>query len=535
MSRHRDEPTRRRFGLAMNRPEQAWRALPISAVAALYVTGIQRFVRENLIAFFGAGTGFAVSESLGWREFVLAAGLVLLVGLLIAVIYHRRFRYRVDDDSVRVRKGLFEQQELKVRFERIQNVGFSQPIYLRPLGLVRVTLETPGAVHTEVSLPGIAAGEAVALRNRVSGIVGSMEPGPDGGGVNPEGRPETTWSEVREGRAETVVFQTGAADLFRYGMTSNQVWILLALFGAPASNWIESRLSSWFEQLESSGLFNVEMLHSAPLVIALLLGALVLCIALLIMTFSGLLAIVRFGGYQLTRDADRFKARFGLLDEREKALKAEKLHSIALVQTPVGRLLGQWHAIGHQTGVNQPGQELNEDRRFLVPGIDWRRVEDVVTALRARWWAFPEWNAIHPRFRSMLWTRISLAAAVAGILAWLAFPAGPEWPVSLILCLTLVVLFLVHLRWRRWGYAFDEQRLRIRSGVIGQTILEFDLARCQQVRLTASPYQRRHGLASITVRIPHGEQSIPYLPRPVADALVNLLLYRSERAGSLPL
>src|SRR6056297_3361395 len=156
----------------MTEIESTWKALPVSAVGALYINGIQRFVRENLIVFFGAGTGFAVSESLGWREFGLGAGLVLLTGLLVALIYHRRFRYRVDEDSVRVRKGLFEQQELKVRFQRVQNVGFSQPIYLRPLGLIRVTLETPGAAQTEVSLPGIASGEATALRDLISGATG---------------------------------------------------------------------------------------------------------------------------------------------------------------------------------------------------------------------------------------------------------------------------------------------------------------------------------------------------------------------------
>ena len=215
----------------MTEIESTWKALPLSAVGALYVNGIQRFIRENLIAFFGAGTGFAVSESLGWREFGLGAGLVLLAGLLIALVYHRRFRYRVDGDSVRVRKGLFEQQEIKVRFERVQNVGFSQPIYLRPLGLTRVTLETPGASQTEVSLPGIASGEATALRDLISGAAGRRA----------DSDQSTDSDDAERTEAEpAAAFEASAADLFKYGMTSNQIWILLAVFGAPASSWIEA-------------------------------------------------------------------------------------------------------------------------------------------------------------------------------------------------------------------------------------------------------------------------------------------------------
>ncbi|HMB40171.1 MAG TPA: PH domain-containing protein [Wenzhouxiangellaceae bacterium] len=500
-----------------------WKALPISAVGALYINGVQRFVRENLIVFFGAGTGFAVSDSLGWREFGLGAGLVLLTGLLVALIYHRRFRYRVDEDSLRVRKGLFEQQELKVRFERVQNVGFSQPIYLRPLGLVRVTLETPGAAQTEVSLPGIASEEARTLRDMISGAVGRQTGAADS-------------QDAESGRHERqtgppAAFSASAADLFKYGMTSNQIWILLAIFGAPASNWVESRVSSWVEQLSASGLLDMELLRGAPLLLALLVGLLIVSFALLLMALSGLLAIVRFHDYRLLRETDRFKSRFGLLDVREKSLKLTKLHAIEIVQTAVGRLLGQWHAIGHQAGAAQLDQAMNDDRRFLIPGIDGDRLEEVVRTLRGGVWDAPDWEGIHPRFRSMLWSRISLMLVASALIVWFMLPAHLVWPTLVILGLNLLILGIVHLHWRRWGYAIDGQRMRIRSGLIGQKIVEFDLARCQQAGIRISPYQRRHKLASLSIRLPHGEQSIPYLPQAVADQILNILLYRTESSA----
>lgn len=506
----------------MSEIDSTWKALPVSAIGALYINGIQRFVRENLIAFFGAGTGFAVSESLGWREFGLGAGLVLLAGLLVAMIYHRRFRYRVDDDSVRVRKGLFEQQELKVRFERVQNVGFSQPLYLRPLGLIRVTLETPGASQTEVNLPGIASSEATALRDLISGAVGRQ--------TDPEETPDADAGAQSQDQP-SAAFAAGAADLFKYGMTSNQIWILLAFFSAPASSWVQSRVSGWIDQLVASGLLDMEMLRGAPLLLALLVGLLIVSVALLLMALSGLFAIVRFHGYRLVKETDRFKSRFGLLDVREKSLKLSKLHGIETVQTAVGRMLGQWHAVGHQTGAVQLEQAMNSDRRFLIPGIDNDRLESVVRTLRGRAWDAPGWQGIHRRFRSMLWGRISLALIGAALLVWFLLPGHVAWPPLAILGLNLLILGMVHLRWRRWGYAFDGQRMRIRSGLVGQRIVEFDLARCQQVAISTSPYQRRHKLASLTIRLPHGEQGIPYLPQTAADEIANLLLCRAESSA----
>jgi len=496
-----------------------WKPLPVAAVAALYINGLQRFVRENLVVFFGAGTGFAISDSLGWLEFGLGAALVLLAGLLVALIYHRRFRYRLDGDSVRVRKGLLEQQELKVRFERIQNVGFSQPLYLKPLGLVRVTLETPGAAQTEVSLPGISLEEASALRDRVAGRSASRLD---------DALPDPVAGQPAVDGGESVGFRASAADLFRYGMTSNQVWILLALVGAPASNWIESRMTDWIEQLRASGILDVDALQGAPLLVAILAGLAIIAASLVIMTVSGLLAIVRYGGYRLVIDSGRFKSRFGLLDVREKTLRAVKLHSIECVQTAVGRLLDQWHVIGHQTGGVQPGQQHGEDRRFLIPGVDSTRLDAVVDALRSASWHAPDWNGIHRRFRSMLWGRIGLAATVAVLLAWWFVPDTPRW-LFVVLVLSVVCVFvLVHLAWRRWAYALDDRRIRIRHGMIGKTIVEFDMARCQQIGLRTSPYQRRHGLATLTIRLPHGEQRVPYIEQSIAERIVDLVLYRVE-------
>jgi len=131
----------------------------------------------------------------------------------------------------------------------------------------------------------------------------------------------------------------------------------------------------------------------------------------------------------------------------------------------------------------------------------------------------------------MPWGRISLVLAVAALLLWFSLPGHVVWPPLAILAVNMLILGLIHLRWRRWAYASDGRRMRIRSGIIGQKILEFDLASCQQVEITSSPYQRRHELASLAIRLPHGEQAIPYLPRAIADEIANRLLYRAESSA----
>ncbi|MDT8449632.1 MAG: PH domain-containing protein [Wenzhouxiangellaceae bacterium] len=328
------------------------------------------------------------------------------------------------------------------------------------------------------------------------------------------------------------MFEAGPGDLFRFGLTSNQAWILAALFGAPVMNWVERQTSDVIEQAGASGMLEAGAFAYAPIMLALLAGVFVLALAMVLMTLSGVVAVIRYHGFRLGIESDRIKGRFGLLDAREKTLRREKMHSLELAQTAVGRVLGQWHAIGRQTGAGQAGELVNQDRRFLVPGIDRERLDHVASGLIGMDWAMPAWGAIDARFRTMLWTRISVVLVFVAVLSWLELPGRPLWPACAILGFNVLVLLLVHLHWKRWGYALRGSRLSVRSGLVGQKIVEFELSRCQQVGVLTSPYQRRHGLATLKLRLPHGEQAIPYLPGDVAAGLANRLLLEAERAHS---
>ncbi len=510
----------------MNPPDDVdadWRALPATAIAVLYVSGIQQFVRQNPLAFAGAGTGFAISDSLGWREFSGLALLVLLGGLLIALVYHRRFRYRVDDETVRVRQGLFERVELKVRLERVQNVSFSQPLYLRPFSLTRVALETPGAAVTEVRLPGITSEEARALRDLVRGA--------RSGAAAADGSPgETREADAPPAPRTGAVFSPGSGALFCYGLTSNQIWILLAVVGPLVGDQVQDRIEEAVEFLSETGVIAAGQFAEAPPLAALLVIAVVMVIAVALLTLSGILAIVRFHGYVLTEDPEHLRAGFGLLDARETTLAKPKVHSFELVQTGVGRLVRSWHAVGHQTGSGNTLQPEASDRRFLVPGIGRDRLSAVAGALAGRPWTLPDLEGIDRRFRERLW--IGMCApllAPAALLAW-AGDTPAYLPALVLTSITAVLALATHLRWRKWGWALAGDRLTVRKGLFGESWVTFDLDRCQQVRVTTSPHQRRHDLATLVICLPHGEQPVPYLPRPEADRIANQLLYDVERS-----
>jgi putative membrane protein len=495
-----------------------WERLPNAAVAAMYIAGAQKAVRENLFLFIGGGTGALVSDAFGLREIALVGGMLLLIGLLATLVYHRRFKFQIADEAIRVRKGLFEIKELKVRFERVQNVAFSQPLYLKPMGLTRVNLETPGASQTEVELPGIPNDEALALRERIAGAhrgTPKVEGERDGEGV-----------ELMQDD-DAAVFAPGFGDLFRYGMTSNQAWIVFGVVGGPLIERVADRIGDAVDRLQEAGVIASGEMENAALIGALVIFGLVLSFIVVGLLISGLIAVVRFHGYRLTGDAERLRATYGLLDKREKSLKRTKVHSLELVQTALGRWLGRWHAVGHQAALDAMNP-MNQDKRFLVPGIPNERLDDVTSELADRRWSPPEFKGIDSRFRRILWQRIVLLPLVLllGLDLWLE--DDPLVAPILLVLAAAIAATLVHFRWKRWGVYIGDDGLQVREGLIGTKIILFEDARCQQVKVTRSPYQRRHGLATLVIRLPHGEKTVPYLTEPLAAELANRLLHRIE-------
>jgi putative membrane protein len=516
-------------------PDEAhWQRLAPLALVFLVLRGTQKFVRENLFLFVGAGAGAAFTEWLGARELLLAALAVLLMIIASAVIYHRRFRFRLDGDAVRLRQGVFERKELRVRFSRVQNVQLEQPFYFRPFDLVRFSLETPGAVQTEVELPGIPRGVAEHMRDCIlgardarpsgrAGSIGDTSEGEAEGGAHGAGQGMVGDDGPAAGTARSagVLFEPSSARLFLHGVSSNQIWVLAGVlvyvFDLLLRNFAESPLLAAFKaRLDASA-------ATGWLQPVAVLGALLLLLFLL----SGLLAVIRFHRYRLQDQGARLVGRSGLLERREQTLRRDKITGLMLRQSPIGRLLGCWVLLARQTRSGQ-WESGSGQGRFMVPGL---RAQNLVlgASLVAGANGIPRLAPIDAGFRRVLWLRWLLAASV--LLALLVYTLGRHHGgVYLTTAALAVLLAAIHLRWRHWGWQQQGRLLWLRRGLLGQRIDVFDMTQAQQVGVTQSPYQRRHDLANLQITLPQGAITVPFLPLQTAARLANQALHAAETA-----
>ena len=137
-------------------------------VAVLFFLG--RTVKglvSNLVNLAAYAAGLIVLVKQHVLLAVLVVGLGLAVLITAAVLKYWFFRFKVEEERIRIRQGVLKKTQLDMRFERIQGVGMEQgPIY-RLLDLVTVRFTTAGAAGGEGHLPAVKPAFAAALREQI--------------------------------------------------------------------------------------------------------------------------------------------------------------------------------------------------------------------------------------------------------------------------------------------------------------------------------------------------------------------------------
>lgn len=111
--------------------------------------------------------------SLGWALPVLLLGVA--EGVYVPRARYRHFGYHVGEVDVRVARGALWRTLSVVLHSRIQHVDTRQGPLARMFGLASVVVFTAGSVGAMVEIPGLAAADAEALRDRLARLSGSED------------------------------------------------------------------------------------------------------------------------------------------------------------------------------------------------------------------------------------------------------------------------------------------------------------------------------------------------------------------------
>ncbi|MEW6322410.1 MAG: PH domain-containing protein [Acidobacteriota bacterium] len=474
---------------------------------------LRRFALPALVAFVSGRAGGG-SEDL-WL-------LVLLVPSLgIAVIRYLTLRLRYDDDQLVIRSGLIFRNERHVPYSRVQNVDAIQNLVHRLFDVAEVRIDTGVGGGSEARLKVLPLAAVDDMRARVAQGRGAAAPTR----AEPAGAAEAT-------PAVRTLLRLGPRDLLRHGFIENQgVWIIGAAFGAAWELGLLNRLDNvvlgreLFERASMREVVGpVVSGRVPPLEPLAVLAGVVIGFLILVRLLSMAWSLVRLYDYRLTHTGTELVASFGLFTRVTATVPIHRVQLLTISESLLHRLTG--HAAVDIDTAGGVAERAGTGRESLAPILPAAEVPALVGALLPGFEAAAlDWQPVHPRaFRRAVKVPVALGlaagAATAPVIGWGAIAAAivlAGWGAI------VAHRYVAHLAW-----CAPEGLVLFRSGWLARKTTIAPIAKIQVVRRRESPFDRRHGTASVRVDTAGASEfghrvDIPYLPAAIAVRLEGTL------------
>ncbi len=144
-----------------------WQPLPARARTLFVLANLVGFGIPAVLVLVPIGWWF---ESPAVRLALGLASLVLLpaYGAWLALKQHRYTQWLLDGDGFGLRRGRFWHRETRVPTTRVQHVDLKRGPLERRFGLSTLVIHTAGTRHSAVTVEGLDAGVAEALRDHLA-------------------------------------------------------------------------------------------------------------------------------------------------------------------------------------------------------------------------------------------------------------------------------------------------------------------------------------------------------------------------------
>jgi putative membrane protein len=418
-------------------------------------------LRLGGLALFGAVTSTSAGPD--------PVGLPLIAGFVVLVVVlalawetarHRRYEYGLTAETLDIRSGVLSRREREIPYERVQNVDVAQNAVQRALGIAAVRIETAGGSGSEAHLRYVDRAEAERLQDAISERKRSSAD---------EGEGETGEHLFTLSEREHLVLGVVSADLRLVGLLTVALSVVapgLARGMAPQYDLIS--------------------LFGPAVALVAIAGFWVL---------SGLLQVLRYYGFTLTRRGEELRYARGLLQRYNGTIPLSKVQAVSLRENVLAR------AVGYGSLVIRTAGRAGGDGQTVESAVPIAK-RDRALALAREVEPVGEISFQRPPKRAR--TRYAIRYAIA-VLVFVGLLRAGEAATGLVplwylpLAGLLAVPVAAHLAWVHRGYHVDEEYVVTRRGFWRRRTMIVPADRVQTVFTTQTLFQRRRRLGSVTV------------------------------------
>ncbi len=470
---------------------------------------------EGLLEAFESG--FFTLQNVGYGA--IGAAVAILFSIGVGALMWRVTTYAITDAGVFVRTSFIDTNRRVAPRERIESVSVERPFLARFFGLAKVRVELAGAGDSHIDLEYVSKAKSDEIYGHVLELarndVGTDRGGESGYGEEPtagdassaesmdhEGQPTSALRSL-EDRARAIAFDGDGdgVELARIPTTrllhamvrDIELWIMLALTFVVGIPWIVWTIIDGF---------------------SLTMSSLIAVIPTLLIGPRWVFNRIESGWGFISRATDSgLRARRGLLNSRSDNLSAFRIQS-ALVRRPVlWRTLG-WTEVRVKTAGMDTTEESSADQ--ILPVGTATETEATLSQLMPPLGVLDDHPAMHS-------PRIQTDDALGGARDNELVQAYLSRTVDELAGARPIKHWTMPFAGRFTIVALTHDAVLIRDGILARKVHVVPRERIQNVEVSRGPYERRLGLASVSIQPGGDDFRVEGLPETDAMALFTSL------------
>jgi putative membrane protein len=442
-------------------------------------------------------------SSSNFNNYIIYGVIVIsIISAIYSIINYFRTHYTVINNELTLTSGILSSKKITIPADRIQSINLEQNIIHRLFNVQRLKIDTAGSTEKEVEISALNIQTAEALRNillKNKSIVNV----------------QTDIPKVSALPLEKEILKLSLGNLIKVGFLENHI----------KSGWIIFVFAWWiYTNLQEVGIDPDTYIEQYS---ALLYGITILVsFVLLFMVVSVLISLIRtvvkYFNLKLVRSQKGFRITYGLLNTQILSAQDHKIQTVTWSDNLLKRIFKIFDLKLKQAS----SKEIDTKEAIQIPGCNINQIDAVLSYL------YPKdinkkivMSKVHQSYLNraiVISALIALAPLITGVIL------HTPYIIFIGVFLSLYLPLVSYLKFRKLSYGYNDELIRIQGGVFGDKNIVTPIYKIQAIEKTQSPFERKRGLASIQLYNASGKESIPFIPEPIANKIINTFLKKVE-------
>lgn len=497
----------------------------------------------------GLSVVVSVSLKLYWLWIVVLGviiSLLLFLLLLAAFLTYIRFRYKISDDVIVVREGVFRVVQTDVPWSQVRAINMRRNFVERLTNLATISVDTAGTSTAEVLIPALGLGLAESLRDKVAYV--SQDP-------DTEAKQDTPSYSLYRIAAKDLLLasfcSSGAIGIVVGCVFFGSLFLFCSLIaglgtnldpsfnpGLNPINFFTQGMARVIEQFHFGFLTvfraleqttGIAMTRSWFLMLVSTIGILIVAVLFFYSVLFVLCFISNFN-LHLQRRKDGLSISRGLFTTRYSSLSSRKIQTLSLrmnfreVLFQIGELVARQSTSGR-------------DHRLVIPScpahIQQQVRDEILGNIRSRLRLQPNAQEIKPIslvYLFQVFFNHLVAMLIVLVATTLLFLLANDSPVQSLWWLLWIPMGLIIacICWRKAGYAWDSEMVLSKRGLLGYKLTLGRLGKVQYTSIKQNAIQRLTGKSTLTLYFATRNIEVPYIKLSVARQVADYVLHFVE-------